>query len=261
MKGAVFTYIILSCTILFAASGDYDITFKQLNMQSSEINYTLSSYKVDKINIEGQNFSKINFKSDNITRKKGYAHLPVISRAIQLPAQKNVNLIIKDVQYEDCRLDYPLIPSKGVIYRSNNIDNTSYNIDPVSLVNEWYPSEIAVKTRPYIVKDVRGTNIQIHPFQYNAQKNILRVYTHITLELVENTDTPTNPLYPANSFHSSDLQFVYESAFLNYEPQNKLAKSGNLTVQQLGDLLVITTPRDEEVYCLHRNCRSWKQCC
>ena len=246
MKGVVFTYIFLSCAILLAASGDYDITFKQVNLQTSEITYTLSNYNLTQISLNGQNFSKIYFQSGIATNKKGYAQLPVISQAIQLPSQKNMDVVIKEIQYQDYQLDYPLVPSKGVLYRSDNMEETDYNIDPASQVDAWYPAEIAAKTQPYIVRDVRGTNVQIHPFQYNAQKNILRVFTHITLELAENTDTPTNPLYPANSFQSSDLQSVYKSAFLNYEPQNKLAKSGTLTVQQLGDLLVITTPRDEE---------------
>ena len=246
MKSVVFIYVCLSCALLFATSADYNISFEQLNTQSSEITYVLSNYYLDKINLSNQIFSKINFKSGIFTNQRGYAQLPIISRAIQLPSQRNVDLLIKEVRYQDYQLEYPLLPSKGVLYRSNNIKETDYNINPASMVDEWYPAEIVVKTDPYIVKDTRGINIQIYPFRYNAKQNILRVYMQITLELVENTNTPTNPLYPANSSFSSDLQSIYGSVFLNYKPQNELAKSGTLTVKQLGDLLVITTPRDEE---------------
>ncbi len=246
MKSVVFIYVCLSCALLFAASGDYNVSFKQLNAQSLEITYALSNYNLDKINFNNKIFSKINFKSGISTDKRGYAQLPVISRAIQLPSHRNIDLLIKEIRYHDYQLEYPLLPSKGVLYRSNNIKETDYHINPASVVDEWYPAEIAVKTDPYIIKDIRGTNIQIYPFRYNAKQNILRVYTLIILELVENTDTPTNPLYIANSSFSSNLQSICKSAFLNYKPQNKLAKSGALTVRQLGDLLVITTHRDEE---------------
>lgn len=246
MKSVVFIYVCLSCALLFAASRDYNISFKQLNTQSSELTYTLFNYNLDKINLNNQVFSKINFKYGIYTDKKGYAQLPIISRAIQLPSQKNIDLLIKKIRYQDYQLEYPLLPSKGVLYRSDNIKETDYNINPASVVDEWYPAEIAVKTDPYIIKDIRGTNIQIYPFRYNAKQNILRVYTQIILELVENTDTPTNPLYTANSSFSSDLQSIYKSIFLNYTPQNKLAKYGALTVRQQGDLLVIATHRDEE---------------
>ena len=72
MKSVVLTYIFLSCAVLFAASDDYDIAIKQLNVQSSEITYTLANYNLNKVNLDGQNFSKINFNSGIIPQWAGF---------------------------------------------------------------------------------------------------------------------------------------------------------------------------------------------
>ena len=246
MKRVVFIYILclISAGIL-AASEDYNISFKQVSPQTSEFTYSLSNYNIQNIDKNSEIFSQLIFRSGIFTSKKGFACLPVISRAIQLPPQKNTDLIIKEVKFEDIHLDYPLLPSRGVLYRSENTENQGYFVDPSALVDDWYPAKIAVITAPYIVRDVRGTSLRIYPFRYNAQKNILRVYTEIVIQLAENEETPCNPLFRNNVNITDDLKAVYKSAFLNYYAQNKPAKSGMLTVQQLGDLLVITTPRDE----------------
>ncbi|MEJ2055258.1 MAG: C25 family peptidase propeptide domain-containing protein, partial [Calditrichaceae bacterium] len=245
MKRFGLGFLFLCSVSLFAASKDYNVSFRQIDAQKSQLTYMLSDFDIQTRMVNDRLFTEILFHSFNHTSQKGFAQLPVITKAVQLSPDKNIDLIIKNVEYEDYTLDDPLLPSPGVKYRTEKNSNDYIKFDRSSLTDNWYPPEIAAASSPYIVKDIRGTNVTLHPFRYNAAKKILRVYTRIVIEMDENNSTPVNPLISHGSPISDELRSVYQSAFMNFKSTNALSKYSQLTMQQLGDILVIATPRDE----------------
>ncbi len=233
--------LLLSSVLLFhlLMAGDYQIKFDQPASQTYALDFTLFNYQLETEMHQGQNFTHIRFGSGVFIDQKGYARLPYTAVAVQIPAQKNVSIQIAPGDFEDIILDDPLLPSRGTITRCQNPDTIAYTIDPNSITDSWYPGFTAKDTRPFIIKDVRGTSVYFYPFQYNAAQKILRVYKSILVTLTENDTPPINPLTHRSPVRLREMEGIYNSVFVNYR------SSSDLSVAQHGDILVITTSRDE----------------
>ncbi len=232
----IFTFSIFS---IYAADG-FDVTFDQPANGIYELNFDLGEYDISEVTHDGITYSNIEFGSSIYTKLKGFAQLPYISATVQLAAEKNVTLEIIEGEYEEYSLEYPMLPSRGVIYRDQDPSTVPYEISPSSLRDEWYPQNLANNTSPFIIKDIRGTTVYVYPFRYNAVKQVLRVYKNVTVQLVENETTSVNPLETTPETVLREMDGIYKSLFINYE-QSK----DDLTIGEYGDILVICTDRDE----------------
>ncbi|MCD4694678.1 MAG: PKD domain-containing protein [Bacteroidales bacterium] len=229
----------LGITGLFASAG-YDVSFDQPETGVYELNFELGNYDLSTVSHDGIDYTKLSFEGSVFTKLKGFAELPFINASVQLPGNKNVSLKIVAEEYEDISLDLPMLPSRGVIYRDQDPSTIPYEIAPGSYRDEWYPQNLAKNIQPYIIKDLRGTTVYVYPFRYNAVQNVLRVYTHVTVQLIENETEVVNPLHKEPVTILREMNSVYQSLFINYSEASK-----DLTIGDYGDILMICTSRDE----------------
>jgi len=239
MKKLLLIVLLCIIPIILTASAGFEVNYDQPQSDIYRLIFELGEYQISEITINGITYSKIDFDGSITTNRKGFAELPILSAAVQLPPQKNVDIILNSESYKEITLNYPLLPSRGVIYRNQDPSTIPFIIDPRSVTDNWYPEEIAKKTRPYIIKDVRGTTVKVYPFQYNARQNILRIYEEVKLELIENNTVAINPITDPNDVILREMDGIYQSAFINYGQFRD-----NLTIGEFGDILVITTDRD-----------------
>ena len=234
----LFVVLFLSSFLLYSQKS-YDASFNQKASDVYEITFTVQDFDLNEVNIDGNIFTKIDMGVSVSSQKQGWAELPFISASIALPAQKDVDLNITYTNYVDIPLDYPLLPSRGVIYRNQDPSQIPYVIAPESIIDEFYPSENVVMEDPFIFREVRGTTVRVFPFQYNAVSQTLRFYKNIKVELVENNNEPTNPFLKERASYIREVEEIYKDIFLNYNDQTKV--SADLTSADYGDILVITT--------------------
>ena len=240
MKKLVLLIIVAFSAFQLSASKGYTVDYSEPTAETYRLNFQLSDYGLGTIELNGTMYSRILFEGSVKTNMKGFAELPFIHAAMILPGDKNVTLQIRDSEYVDYTLDHPLVPSRGVIYRDQDPSTIPYVISPSSLRDEWYPQQIARDTEPYIIKDFRGATVYVYPFRYNAVQNTLRVYTSVTVELAENKTSVINPLPEKPGSVLREMDAIYNSVFVNYKSQRD-----DLTIGEYGDILVITTDRDE----------------
>jgi len=224
-----FLFLVLSFTTFYGAiyAQDYQTRFSQ-------------ERKLDCFKTNDAVYQTIVFSSAALTDLKGWAELPFINTSIQLSANKYVNLSVEYTDFRDITLDYPLLPSRGSINRNQDPTTIPYVIDPASYIDAFYPGYEAIAETPYIIRDVRGTTVSVFPFQWNAVTKTLRIYTQLTVTLTENNEPATNPLLRENPNPIREVRGMYRSIFINYqEPRLPL------TMAEFGDILVITTARDE----------------
>ncbi len=231
--------LVFGLSVLSAASSSYKIDFTQPQSDTYELQYELKLYQLEEIDLDGTTYTQIQFDNGVYVEQKGYARLPKVSAPVMLPAQKNMTLSIENVEYEDISLSIPLLPSRGIIYRNQNPSEIPYEIDPASVTDSWFPEALSYQREPYIIKDIRGASIFFHPFRYNAEKQVLRVYKKITVRLVENDEPPTNPLVKPTEHILPEMNGLYGSVFMNYDASEQALAYG-----EYGDILVITTDRD-----------------
>lgn len=231
---------IFTLTAMFASNG-YEVYFHQTSSTEFELNYFLDDYRISETIKNGITYSQIDFEGKVVTTDKGYAELPFIHASVQLSDDRNVSLEITSTDYVDYRLDYPLLPSRGTIYRNQDPSQILYEIAEESIVDEFYPGDIAQATEPFILRDIRGTNVYVYPFQYNSQQNILRVYTYVTVKLSEDNTPAINPFPSQTRKMLRETDSMYRTIFINYDVSRFDHEIGDF-----GSILVIRTPRDAD---------------
>jgi hypothetical protein len=232
--------LLFSFTALMASNG-FQVEYSQPRNGSHQLHFTLGDYAVTEILLQGNVYSKIDFERQIVTEKKGFAELPYLNATVMLDPVKNVTLEVIPGDYVEIALNHPLVPSRGVIYRDQDPATVPYEIDPKSITDKWYPHALATNTEPFILRDIRGTSVYVYPFRYNAARQVLRVYTSLTVRLAENGSTPVNPLAKVSDRVLREMDGIYRSVFINYGS----ASRDDLEIGETGDILVVTTARDE----------------
>ncbi len=217
----------------------FSVDFNQTRSDEILLTFTLDDYDFNVVEKDGMSFTEIVFNHGAITEKAGYAELPVINANLMLDTDYDVTVSVDETDYIDIQLDYPIIPSRGVIYRNQDPNEIPYNISPESIVDEFYPTELAFNEDPFILRDVRGVNIYAHPFRYNAEKKVLRVYKTLVVTVHEDMSKTTNPLTISPDYVTPAMNSIYESLFINYAPERFTNELG-----EHGEMLVIYTSRD-----------------
>lgn len=239
----VFLVLIFTATIIsLSAFTGFTVDYSQPGYDQHILSFDLGDFDLRTVRVNGTLYTQLVFDHSIFTRDKGYAQLPYLNATIAIPDDRNVELSIIPVGYEEFQLNEPLLPSRGVIYRNQDPDLIPYEIDPASLQDEWYPGNLATITEPFIIRDIRGVSIYTYPFQYNAARNILRVYSSIDIYLQENDEVPVNPLLKKDNSIQREMDGIYRSVFLNYD-----ITRDELTIGDHGDILVFCTTRDEDV--------------
>ena len=240
MKKFTFTFIAFLCAIGLFAQGNFQTSFEQPQDDVYELSFELDSWDLNEYTVNGTTYQYVDMNVSTVTNKTGWAELPIISASIQLPKQKDVDFEIVYTDYTDYELEYPMLPSRGVIYRNQDPSSIPYTIDPESLVDSFYPENIAYMEDPFIFRDVRGTSVRLTPFRYNAVTNTLRVYNEVQIRLTENNEEPTNPLLSDHINTIKEVEGIYQNMFMNYTPSSSKSNA-SLSMSEYGDILVITT--------------------
>ena len=221
------------------ANDAFSAEFSYLNSTEQILKINLGNYGITEIEEEGIAYSVVNFNHGVSTFKKGFAELPMLSTTIQLGSKNDVSFKVVSEDYIDIKLDHPMLPSRGTIYRNEDPKSVPYVIDPESEVDAFYPETIVDGAEPFIFRDTRGVNIMVYPFRYNAVKKTLRVYKSISVLVTEDDTKSTNPIKLTADYIDPAMNDIYKSLYFNYNP-SKFANQ----IGEFGDMLVIYTSRD-----------------
>lgn len=237
MKKLIYLITLLVCSVNFVLARDYNITY---NRQEQTVTFNIRDYHLRPVTLNGNIFTKIVFENAVSTNDKGFAELPFLHANLMLDDRNNISVEVISKEFTDYQVDYPPVPSRGVIYRDQDPSKVAYMIAPESITDSFYPENLISTTDPFIIKDVRGATIYAYPFRYNAAQGTLRVFTKITVKISTEKSQPVNPLTIRSTKKFSEMEGLYRSLFLNYD-----AGTDDLSVAEAGDILVITTARDE----------------
>ncbi len=143
---------------------------------------------------------------------------------------------VVDAQYADYE-NIEVAPSKGDFPRSINPEDVPYTYGAMYQQDAFYPSSIAKLDEPYIHRDVRGQNMMVTPYLYNAVTKTLRVYTHFTLKMEKIGEDDRNVIANRSKSTSLDPEFktMYESRYINYAE----SMSRYTAIEENGELLII----------------------
>ena len=230
--------------IAFAASAsftrrDYNVSFESTKSSEMRLDFELGNYTLNEVVKDGVTYIAIDLSAVRI-EQKGYAEIPFVGTTVQIGDINDYNISKIEGDYKDIKLEYPLLPSRGTLFRYQDPTTIPYEIDPESIVDEWYPKKLAENLESFIFRDTRGTNVYAYPFQYNAATQMLRVYSKMTVYLAEDFSSSTNPMTVRPDYVAAGMSGMYRSLFINYDE----SKAPSDQLGEFGEKLVIYTARD-----------------
>lgn len=214
--------------------GSTNINLLNSNITNTSIKITVDGYEF--IEVE-DGLYEINIDGGIPLLEKGAPNLPALKTSIIIPDNSNMSINIIDYEYEEIS-GINIAPSKGNLLRNVNPVDISYEYGKEYTSNSFYPNSLTEMREPYILRDLRGQGILIYPFQYNPVSKVLRVYSDITIEVVEdiqlNRTSKNQLLRKSNTVkQSSEFKNIYDNLFINSRNDLRfeyLADQGNMLV-------------------------------
>ncbi|HRW22585.1 MAG TPA: C25 family cysteine peptidase, partial [Bacteroidales bacterium] len=229
---------------------DKDITHNISVIKSSLdeliVHFEINTYNLEKVQTsEGLAFI-VNAPNGGRIYEKGAPDLPLLSTSLIIDDNGMYSAEIVQGDYIELE-DINIAPSKGSLLRSVNPNDVPYTYGEAYQKDEFYPETNGKLSKPFILRDFRGINLQVFPYTYNPISKVLRIYTSLEVKLTKTNKT--NDINSISRTKSLDLingsfNEIYESVFLNY--QTNPVKYTPLEEPSPGNILIISHPEYTE---------------
>jgi hypothetical protein len=217
--------------------GDVSVAVQQSNSDRIVVRYDIGAFEKNAIDVNGETYFSIGCGKESILLNAGEPAVPRICRSVIIPDNAEMKISVLSSEYIDFPAT-PVVPSKGNLLRTVNPADVPYSFGSTYALKQQYPSDLASIREPYIMRDYRGTVIEVYPFQYLPQTQTLRVYTSVTVELVNVGQSSINVLHRDRTIEPlvAEFDLTYQRQFINYDQESKLY----VPVQESGDMLIIS---------------------
>lgn len=220
-------------------SGDLNTGFQVTdNADGINIDLTLGSFTGQQVSLNGKTANRILLEDGISIMEQGQPDIQYLASSISIPYTGKTLPVIISAEFTDYP-SFDIAPSAGDpgIYgmtASNfNYDTNIYN------TNAFYPSEIFKANDPYIFAGSRGQSVHFFPVQYNPVTRVLRVYTHITVNMQFVNEPGINELVRFSPVVGSAQNELVKSHFAN-QPAN--ASNRYMPLEEQGNMLVLAHP-------------------
>ena len=216
---------------------DVTVTVLESDIERTVVRCGINAFEKSEVRIDQEPYFTITCGEESNLLIAGEPGLPRVCRSIIIPDDARMISRILSSTFRDFP-ETPVAPSKGNLLRTVDPDTVPYVFGSVYDGAEWYPTKMAALREPFILRDYRGTVVEINPFQYNPASRMLRVYESITIEITSEGHDNINVLERRRPFASVDPDFdlLYSRRFLNYEAGAALYTP----VLEIGDMLIIS---------------------
>ncbi|MBO7572589.1 MAG: choice-of-anchor J domain-containing protein [Bacteroidales bacterium] len=167
---------------------------KYEEMGGTRIEFTLDSYKINEIETAQGTFSRIDIGKNIFTERKGWPELPFASTTTSISDDDIISVDTSNLEYQEIQLDFPILPSRGTIYRNQNPDSIPYLTCEEALCDYFFPETNIAVEDAFLFRAEKKSNIRIFPFQYNARQKRLRIYDRISIRITHKSDRTATTL-------------------------------------------------------------------
>ncbi|RPH96415.1 hypothetical protein EHM69_01290 [candidate division KSB1 bacterium] len=225
---------------LNSAAQDVSVNVLESSGSRTVVRFDVNAFTRDAVEISGQNYYTVNCGREAHFLNAGEPDLPRICRSIIIPDDAEMEIKIVASQFTDYP-SMPIAPSKGNLSRNIDPATVPYSFGSVYESQRWYPGQTVALREPYILRDLRGTVIEVYAFQYMPVTQTLRVYTSVTVAVESSGQGRKNVFERRAPFTKVDPAFnlLYQRHFLNYGTLQE-KDSRYTAVDEQGEMLIIT---------------------
>jgi len=212
------TAFIMTSSLAFAETITVGKDLNHVTLLSSRsdvcvVDVTIGKFERKEVMIGKEKYFSISLPGETLIKEKGNPELPKLSRSISIPGDTGVFAKVEKSQYVDYEMQ--IAPSKGIVTRNINLKEIPFSFGETYKKNQFYPQSIVTLGEPYLLREVRGTAVNISPFAYNPVTKVLRVYTNLTIKILFEGQDDRNTLKRSNATFNKYFAPVYEHHFIN----------------------------------------------
>jgi gingipain R len=224
--------------VLRPAGEDVSVTVIQSSGTETILRFEVNAFERQAVEIAGQQYYLVACGREGQLLNAGEPSLPRLCRSIIVPDEAEMALEVLGSEFQDFPAT-PVAPSKGNLLRTVNPADVPYAFGSVYQNAQPYPRELAALREPYVLRDYRGTVVELNAFQYLPREQTLRVYTSVSVVIRSGGYSSINSIQRAAPPSKVDPAFhqIYRHHFLNYGGDNPLLYT---PVMEDGELLIIT---------------------
>ena len=208
-----------------------------IDVVSIESNFQASVVAVQK---EEGLFSDLPLSGGREIKLKGFPAVRQYRLVFQNQQNQDVEIRVKNLEYEEFSYKETWLRSKGVITRNKDPKSVKRTIAPESVQDRYYPydyDDFVGASEHFLIRQVRGVGINIVASMVNTVQRKARILKRIDLEFIPSIrSSVTNPTRENPKIFRSNLG-IYQSLFPNFRWDHEIDDG-------LGDILVIHTARD-----------------
>lgn len=191
----------------------------------------LAAFQSDPVEIRGEDWRRLRVPGAAWTLEAGSPEVPVLAEGLIIADRGATQLRVVAEEHVDLALR--VAPSKGNLTRDVDPESIPYQFGPAYGQEAW-PLEPALLREPYILRDHRGQTLVFQPFQVLPGQGLLRVYTHLEVEISPADEPGLNELERPRPLAGTDADYsrIYRQRFLNAsaERYNPLGDQGRMLI-------------------------------
>ncbi|MBV7335795.1 hypothetical protein KFU94_47665 [Chloroflexi bacterium TSY] len=216
------------------AQTDSQITILDANQRGILLELQVNDFKVEQIHKAGELFSRVQIGTMAQTNLPGLPQVPTEGTLLGVPIPEGLSLQIVETDYQTL-IGHRLLPAPQLRSQSDEPDGFAqatfqerFMLDAQrDAKDSVYPHAVAEIGEVGYLRDQAVAQIQFYPVQHNPQRNELRIYHHIRVQLTWNrppADAVTNVRW-----HSRPYETLFSELLQNYRwlPQPKVYPTTN----------------------------------
>ena len=227
---------------------------------STIIKVDIFGFYIQRISYNDSSYSLLRLPNVNNLQMAGYPSLPFICINIIVSDHGAIDFLVENEENSMMSID-PVIPSKGIIMRSELPDTVSVILSDLYERGGQFPLSTAELSPPFIFRDYRGIAINLYPFAHDPKTRELIIRKSFTVGIVNVGGNGENEKLVLRS-GKTDPTFdcLYGHYFLNYPGSYQR----NQLLRQTGKMLFVIANEHYNEYLLNPNSTlgdliSWKK--
>ncbi|HNY12912.1 MAG TPA: C25 family cysteine peptidase [Candidatus Wallbacteria bacterium] len=165
--------------------------------------------------------------------EKGLPEIPAMKTFVALPEGAEVEASVISEDWAEIAMKNAAAPSKGQITRNVNPEEVNFEYNDFYNTPNTFPGmdKKVVTSAPFVMRDVRGVEVSVNPFQYDNAKKAMKVAKRMRIEL-----RYKNAVRGAEAKKTVPYEFaeIYKNTFMNFVPTDVIERL------ELGNILVIS---------------------
>ena len=178
---------------------------------------------------------KAEFMTVGISSKhmeKGLPEIPAMKTFVTLPEGAEVSASVISEDWAEIKMKNAAAPSKGQLTRNIDPETVNFEYNDFYNTQDTFPGmdKKVVTSAPFVMRDVRGVEVSVNPFQYDNAKKAMKVAKKMRIEL-----RYKNAVRGAETKKAVAYEFaeIYKNTFMNFVPTDVIERL------ELGNVLVI----------------------